>query len=76
MKVGKRVKNIIRAQLGISELAPIKKSYLKYDFDFDSLDEIELIMEVEEEFSIAISDEEAFKLVTVGDLIKLVKSRL
>lgn len=76
MKVGKRVKQIIKAQAGINDCVKIYKIDTKDIFGLDSLDEIELIMQVEEEFGIEISDEEAFKIVIVGDLIKLVKSKL
>lgn len=43
---------------------------------FDSLDQIEVLMDVEEEFGIEISDEEAETIVTVGDAVALVQAKL
>jgi acyl carrier protein len=42
---------------------------------FDSLDEVEFIMEIEEKFAISIPDEEAVEVKTVGDAIKLISSK-
>jgi acyl carrier protein len=42
---------------------------------FDSLDEVEFIMEIEEKFAISISDEEAVEVETIGDAIKLISRK-
>jgi acyl carrier protein len=42
---------------------------------FDSLDEVQFIMEIEEKFGISIPDEEATKVKSVGDIIKLISSK-
>ena len=49
-----------------------KNSKFKSDCLFDSLDEVEFLMEIEEKFDISISDEEAVEVETVGDAIKLI----
>jgi acyl carrier protein len=49
-----------------------KNSKFKTDCLFDSLDEVEFLMEIEEKFAISISDEEAMEVETVGDAIKLI----
>lgn len=46
------------------------------DLYFDSLDQIEFLMELENEFAIEISDEEAERIMTVADAVKLVESKL
>jgi acyl carrier protein len=52
-----------------------KNSKFKEDCMFDSLDEVEFIMEIEEKFAISIPDEEAIEVKTVGDAIKLISSK-
>jgi len=49
-------------------------STFKEDLGFDSLDLVEVTMSLEEKFDISISDEEAGKLVTVGDAVEFVRS--
>ena len=64
-----KIKNIIAYQLGrkISNVTP--EARLKEDLNADSLDAIELTMALENEFNISISDEDAEKLLTVGDVV-------
>ncbi|GIW50506.1 MAG: acyl carrier protein [Anoxybacillus sp.] len=52
------------------------ESSFKEDLGADSLDVVELVMELEDEFDMEISDEEAEKIVTVGDAVNYIKSRL
>ena len=52
-----------------------KNSKFKEDCMFDSLDEVEFLMEIEEKFDISISDKEAMEAKTVGDAIKLISSK-
>ena len=52
-----------------------KKSKFKSDCMFDSLDEVEFLMEIEEKFAISIADEEAMGVETIGDAIKLISSK-
>ena len=45
---------------------------IKHDLNADSLDVVELMMDLEEQFGITISDEEAMKLSTIGDIVKYI----
>jgi acyl carrier protein len=68
-----RVKEIITEQLGVdpSEVTP-NASFVN-DLGADSLDTVELVMALEEEFGMEIPDEEAEKIQTVGDAISYIK---
>jgi acyl carrier protein len=70
-----RVKSIIVEQLGVSleEVTP-QASFIE-DLGADSLDIVELIMALEEEFNVEIPDEDAEKIQTVDDVIKYVQSK-
>jgi acyl carrier protein len=72
MSYDNKVKEIIAEQLNVeqSELAP-EKSFLN-DLGADSLDIVELVMAMEEEFEMEIPDEDAEKIQTVGDAIAYV----
>jgi acyl carrier protein len=74
MSIEARVRSIIADQLGITEeeIQPEKK-FIE-DLGADSLDIVELIMAMEEEFQTEIPDEEAEKIRTVGDAIEYVKA--
>jgi acyl carrier protein len=74
MSVENRVKSIIADQLGISEEQIKPESKFIEDLGADSLDIVELIMAMEEEFQTEIPDEEAEKIRTVGDAISYVTS--
>jgi len=74
MSVENRVKSIIADQLGISEDQIKPESKFIEDLGADSLDIVELIMAMEEEFQTEIPDEEAEKIRTVGDAIGYVTS--
>ena len=65
-----RIKKIIVDQLGVDESKITKNSSFLDDLGADSLDIIELIMVLEEKFGIEITDEDAGKMKTVGDVIK------
>ncbi|MGH8015348.1 MAG: acyl carrier protein [Candidatus Zixiibacteriota bacterium] len=67
--VDERVKNIIVEQLGVEESQVTDTAKFVEDLGADSLDTVELVMALEEEFSIEIPDEDAEKIVTVGDAV-------
>jgi acyl carrier protein len=72
--VFEKVRDIIAEQLGI-EAGDIKmESSFVDDLGADSLDIVELIMALEEEFNMEIPDEEAEKISTVGDVVEYIKS--
>ena len=67
--VDERVKNIIVEQLGVEESQVTDAAKFIEDLGADSLDTVELVMALEEEFSIEIPDEDAEKITTVGDAV-------
>lgn len=75
MAVADKVKSIIAEQLGVKpeEVAPAA-SFID-DLGADSLDTVELVMALEEEFGIEIPDEDAEKMTTVGDAIKYIEEK-
>ena len=72
MSVEERVKEIIVEQLGVDAGQVNEGAKFVDDLGADSLDTVELVMALEEEFSIEIPDEEAEKIVSVGDAISYI----
>ena len=73
--VNDRVRAIIAEQLGVKlEEVTDTASFIE-DLGADSLDTVELVMALEEEFGIEIPDEDAEKMVTVGDSIKYIEQK-
>jgi acyl carrier protein len=70
-----RVKKIVVDRLGVEESQVTLDASFKEDLGADSLDVVELVMELEDEFEMEISDEEAEKIVTVGDAVNYIKSK-
>jgi acyl carrier protein len=68
-----RVKAIIVDKLGVDESEVTNESSFTNDLGADSLDTVELIMEFEKEFNLAIPDDQAETIGTVGDAIKYVE---
>ena len=68
-----KVKAIIVDKLGVDESEVTKDASFTNDLGADSLDTVELIMELEKEFDIQIPDDEAEGIVTVGDAISFVE---
>lgn len=64
-----RVKEIIVEQLDVDEADVTMEASFRDDFEADSLDVVELVMEFEEEFDLEIADEESEAIVTVGDAV-------
>lgn len=69
-----RVKKIVVDRLGVNEADVKPEASFKEDLDADSLDIVELVMELEDEFNLEISDEDAEKIQTVGDVITYIQS--
>ncbi len=74
--VPERVKKIVIEQLGVKEEEVSNESSFVDDLGADSLDTVELVMALEEEFECEIPDEEAEKITTVQQAIDYVNSRL
>lgn len=70
-----KIKGIIADRLNVDEAAVTMEASFKDDLGADSLDLVELVMELEDEFDIEIADEDAEKIATVGDVIKYIESR-
>lgn len=73
--VFEKIKNIIVEQLSVDESMVTMETNLMKDLEADSLDAVEIIMAIEEEFDIEIPDEEAEKFQVVGDLVKYVEEQ-
>ena len=73
--VAEKVKKIVVDQLAVSEDQVTEDARFIEDLNADSLDIVELIIALEEEFSAEIPDEEAEKLKTVGDAIKYIEGK-
>ena len=71
--VEERVKEIICEQLGVEEDEVAPNAKFIEDLGADSLDTVELVMAFEEEFDLEIPDEDAEKIVTVGDAVSYIK---
>lgn len=69
-----RVKKIIVDRLSVEESEVKMEASFKDDLGADSLDIVELVMELEDEFELEISDEDAEKIGTVGDVVKYIES--
>ena len=74
--VAEKVKNIICEQLDVSEEVVVPTASFVDDLGADSLDQVELIMAMEEEFDITIPDEDAEKIATVQNAIDYINKTL
>jgi acyl carrier protein len=76
MALEERVAEIIVEQLGVSRDEVVSEASFIDDLGADSLDIVELVMAMEEEFDIEIPDDDAEKIQTIGDAIAYLKERL
>jgi acyl carrier protein len=74
--ISSRVKAIIVDKLGVEESEITNESNFTNDLGADSLDTVELIMEFEKEFNIAIPDDQAEKIGTVGQAIAYIEANV
>ena len=75
-EIGSRVKAIIVEKLGVDETEVTPEASFTNDLGADSLDTVELIMEFEKEFNIAIPDDQAETIGTVGDAIEYIEANV
>lgn len=70
-----KVKKLVASQLNISAEKITEKSKLIEDLGADSLDVVEMLTTLEDEFGIAISDEEATSMQTIGEVVKIIEAK-
>lgn len=75
-EIFEKVKKIIVEQLGVSETSITMEASFIDDLGADSLDIVELIMALEEEFDMEIPDSDAEKVATVSDVVEYIKSHV
>ena len=71
-----KIKEIIAEQLGVDGDVVTMETNLMKDLEADSLDAVEIIMAIEDEYDIEIPDEDAEKFQTVTDIVKYVEDRI
>jgi acyl carrier protein len=76
MSLERRVQEIIVEQLGVSAEEAVPQASFIEDLGADSLDIVELVMAMEEEFDIEIPDDDAEKIQTIGDAIAYLKGKV
>lgn len=74
MSIEQKVKSIIVEQLGVEESQVTESAKFVDDLGADSLDTVELVMALEEEFGLEIPDTEAEKIRSVGDAVKYIET--
>lgn len=75
-EVESKVKAIIVDKLGVADSQVTMDANFSTDLNADSLDTVDLIMEIEKEFNITIPEEAAQKIATVGDAVRFVENAL
>ncbi|CDB32337.1 acyl carrier protein [Clostridium sp. CAG:575] len=75
-EIFEKVKGIIVEQLGVTDTSVTMEASFIDDLGADSLDIVELVMAIEEEFDIEIPDSDAEKVVTVGDVVDYIKDNV
>ena len=70
-----RLKKIVAEQLGVDEAKIVPSAKFSEDLNADSLDLVEMIMSLEEEFGVEIPDDAAETIVTVGDAVKFLSAK-
>ena len=76
LSIEERVKKIVCDQMGVTADKIARETSFINDLGADSLDTVELVMELEDEFEVSIPDEEAEKIQTVGAAVDYIQSKL
>ncbi len=71
-----KIKEIIIEQLGVEEESITNSTHLMKDLEADSLDAVEIIMAIEDEFDIEVPDEDAERFQIIGDIVKYVEEKI
>lgn len=71
-----KIREIIMEQLSVEEDAVTMDTHLMKDLEADSLDAVEIIMAIEDEFDIEVPDEDAEKFQCVSDLVKYIEEKI
>ena len=74
--IAEKIKSVIAEQLGVKPEEVTDQAKFVDDLGADSLDTVELVMALEEEYGVEIPDEDAEKLTTVGEAIKYIEEKL
>ena len=74
--VFEKVKSIIKEQLGVDEEKVTLEASIIDDLGADSLDVVDLVMSLEEEFDVEIPDEDVEGMKTVGDIVKYIEAKI
>ena len=74
--IAEKIKSVIAEQLGVKPEEVTDQAKFVDDLGADSLDTVELVMALEEEYGVEIPDEDAEKLTSVGDAIKYIEEKL
>ena len=74
-KIESKVKTIVAEQLGVDEAELSLETSFTNDLNADSLDTVELVMELEDQFDVSIPDEEAEKIQTVGQAVSYISAK-
>ncbi|MGB2705642.1 MAG: acyl carrier protein [Candidatus Omnitrophota bacterium] len=74
--ITEKIKGVIAEQLGVKSEEVTEQAKFVDDLGADSLDTVELVMALEEEYGVEIPDEDAEKLTTVGEAIKYIEKKI
>ena len=75
VEIESKVKTIVAEQLGVDEAELSLETSFTNDLNADSLDTVELVMELEDQFDVSIPDEEAEKIQTVGQAVSYISAK-
>lgn len=76
MNISKKIAKLIAGQLALDEKEVVPEASLRDDLNADSIDEVEILMQLEEDFKLSIPDAEAQEFKTVGDVCRYLEARI
>ena len=75
MNTFEKIASLMAEQLGVDKASIRPESEIIKDLGADSLDVVEMLLDLEKEYGVEISDEQAAELKTVGDIVKLIENK-